>query len=236
MDEFDVNSLQSVFFVESLKTGDKLDFARSVVNATRGIFDGDPMILPLPEEQEQAPPDVPYIVLKSKNNWYRCNICGNRIDLFFKRGKDIGQNISELWPDYKNIIKDFSNYIKETLNEKIWRLGFVATFVKDVGRSVNEILNGAYLQPNIFEDSHEIQLNILKKINFKSFNINRWIKFRPLRIKEDLSQDFGMSIEIDINTIAEKVYDFDKEEIMEFFNFAHENIVIEVPKYILIKS
>jgi len=234
INEFNVVKLQSVFFTKNIKIGNKLDFAQQVTAATDNIFDGDPMILPIPETQENGPTGIPIMILKSSDNQFNCNISKNRIDFFFSKKKEYEKSIIELWPDYLKIIKDFSIFIKDRLNEKVWRLGFVATLIKDIGKSVNLLLNEKYLNTNIFEEPYEIQLNVLKKISLKDIKVNRWIKYRPLRKKDDISKDYWLSIEIDMNTFPEIIHDLNKEQINKFFESAYDNITSKIPEYILL--
>jgi len=56
------------------------------------------------------------------------------------------------------------------------------------------------------------------------FSTNRWIRYRTLRKREDLSIDTGLSIEIDINTVADQNLNAGSGVALNFFMAAKSHI------------
>ena len=86
LDFFKVTTAQFVLFIDPLPdNSNKLDLAQKITQGTGNIFDGPPTILPIPND---APQEIPRIILKDNTNTLNCNVCINRIDLLFKENKD----------------------------------------------------------------------------------------------------------------------------------------------------
>jgi len=72
-----------------------------------------------------------------------------------------------------------------------------------------------------------MHLSVLNKENMGGFGINRWLRLRPMRKRDDPTNDSGLVVEIDINTHAEENNDFTEEEITRFFEEAYQHIALE---------
>ena len=57
-------SIQTAFFTPGLIFSDKLSLSAQLIKESGNIFDGDPIMLPIPPE---APPEFPRMILKSKD-------------------------------------------------------------------------------------------------------------------------------------------------------------------------
>ena len=234
--EFGIISMQSAFFLGALDVKNKLEFAQDLISSTAGILNGDPLLLPIPGKLEDYPAELPFIILKSKDDNFSCNIAKGRIDFLYKGKPETRKNISEFWPEYQKTVSDITKFIRDVINERIWRLGFVVVVSREFNESINALLMKNYLKPGIFEKPYEIQLNILNKLTYEQVDLNRWIKLRPVRETQDPTKDYNFLIEVDINTISEKSYAFEGEQIERFFIFSHSHIVSEIPKYILVED
>ena len=229
-----VASAQLVFFINPLlATKSKLDLAQMIIKSTDNIFDGPPTILPIPDD---APQEIPRIILKNGANTLTCNVCINRIDFLFRESKAFneGMCLPEFWSDYSKTINNFTNCIKKDLDTSITRLGFVVNLFCGLKGSANKYLTKEYLKSNIFSDPFEIQLNVLNKLVLDGFvNINRWLKFKPIRFITNISNDTALSVELDLNTSPEEKHDFKTEEVVKFFNLAYNHIISEAAKLII---
>jgi len=78
--DFYVSNLQTAIFITNLDFSNKIGFISQLNQETDNLFDGDPIILPIPND---APPEVPRIILKSQDDSYTLNLCQNRVDLFY---------------------------------------------------------------------------------------------------------------------------------------------------------
>lgn len=203
-----------------------LGVGNQVRSAAGALFDGDPLVLPLPSD---APPEIPRIVLKSKDERYSCNVSGVRLD-FFYREKEPARKWVDLRDEYLQHLSAISQTVVATLRTGITRLGSVAEFHVPIGSSPSLAMRRAYLKEGILPGEHEIQLGILHRQSWETIEINRWVR---LRGKEGES---ALRVVVDINTIPEKKYDFDVEGIESFYNRVSSFFVADLEKIVLQRS
>lgn len=220
-----INSMQAAIFCSELLISNKEEFIYHVVQETNDFLKGEPTILPIPDD---APPEIPRIILKSKTYPYSCNFCKNRFDFFYKEQRKPDKTLEQVFPDFQKILDRLTAYVKTSLNIKVMRLGFISNFVIGLKESGNKYLLREYLHPNIFLNPYEIQINVLHKFELGFFKVNRWIKLKPLRMKNNVKDDRRILIEIDINTLSEETYDFSPDQIKQFIVFARNHIRDEV--------
>ena len=216
-----ISSMQAAIFCSELLISNKEEFIYHVVQETNDFLKGEPTILPIPDD---APPEIPRIILKSKTYPYSCNFCKNRFDFFYKGQGKPDKTLEEVFPGFQKILDRLTTYVKTSLNIKVMRLGFISNFVIGLKESGNKYLLREYLHPNIFLNPYEIQINVLHKFELESFKVNLWIKLKPLRMKNNVKDDRRILVEIDINTLSEEMYDFSPDQIKRFIVFAHDHI------------
>src|SRR5437773_3624117 len=78
------DQVQVVWFISGLAVINRLDFARRLIDATQGSLDGDPVVLPLPED---APNEIPIIILRSKDDKLQVNISRTRVDFLAREAR-----------------------------------------------------------------------------------------------------------------------------------------------------
>jgi len=215
-----ISSMQAAIFCSELLISNKEEFIYHVVQETNDFLKGEPTIFPIPDD---APAEIPRIILKSKTYPYSCNFCKNRFDFFYKEQGKPNKTFEEVFPDFRNILDRLATYIKISLNIKIIRLGFIPNFVIELKESGNEYLLREYLHPNLFLNPYEIQINVLHKFELESFKVNRWIKLKPLRMRNNIKDDRRILVEIDINTLSEEMHDFSPDQIKQFITLAYDH-------------
>ena len=216
-----ISSIQAAIFCSELLISNKEEFIYHVVQKTNDFLKGEPTILPIPDD---APAEIPRIILKSRTYPYSCNFCKNRFDFFYKEQGKPNKTSEEVFPDFRNILDQLATYVKTSLNIKIIRLGFIPNFVIELKESGNEYLLREYLHPNLFLNPYEIQINVLHKIELESFKVNQWIKLRPLRARNNINDDHRILVEIDINTRSEDIHDLSSDQIKRFITLAYDHI------------
>lgn len=216
-----ISSVQAAIFCSELLISNKEEFIYHVVQETNGFLKGEPTILPIPDD---APGEIPRIILKSKTHPYSCNFCKNRFDFFYKERGKPNKTLEEVFPNFRNVLNRLTTYVKTSLNIKVKHLGFIPNFVIELKESGNKYLLREYLHPNIFPNPYEIQINVLHKIELESFKVNQWIKLRPLRARNNINDDHRILVEIDINTLGKEIYDFSPDQIKQFIDFAYEHM------------
>lgn len=223
--DFLLRSFQAAIF-GAVDIRDPLEVAHHVRSATSDLFDGEPLVLPLPSD---APSEIPRIVLKSKDERYSCNVSGVRLDLFYRE-----KNPTRKWIDLRNEyfqhLLAISHTLVKTLRATVTRLGSVADFEVPIDTSPSLTLRRAYLKEGILPGEHEIELGILHRQSWETIEINRWVR---LRGKEGESR---LRVVVDINTIPEKKYDFNVDSIESFYNYISNFFIADLEKIVLQRS
>lgn len=223
--EFLVRSFQAALF-GVIDIRDPLEVGHRVRSATGDLFDGEPLVLPLPSD---APLEIPRIVLKSKQERYSCNVSGVRLDLFY-REKDPSQKWTGLRDEYLQHLSAISQTVVKTLRADITRLGSVAEFEVPISESPSLTMRKAYLKVGILPGECQIQLGVLHRQSWETIEINRWVR---LTGKEGES---ALRVVVDINTIPEKKYDFDVDGIESFYNRVSSFFIADLETIILQRS
>ncbi len=212
-----LRSFQVALFSNMISFDSKIDYASKIIAASGGIFDGEPAILPIPNN---APPEIPRIVVKSKDEKYVCNTSINRIDLFFNPRKDTEEDLSNIKKDYLSLLLKIINFLNETYKFKVFRIGIVANMILELKESANTFITSKYLkEASLISNTFEAQLNFLNKIELlKRYKANRWLRIMTVRNKEEIENDKFLAVTIDINTLQDVSHDFDRELVSLIFN------------------
>jgi hypothetical protein len=222
MDRLKLLSLQSALFIKKIDLQNPLQIAQGINSATGNIFGGPPAILPL---QNNTPPNVPLIILKSKGEKLSCNVSRERIDYRFGIQKDPPAEIQHIWDGYYDALRQITEYFCMKNPTPIWRLGLVAQFFVKLELSANKHIISKYLQTNIIEDTWDINVNFLNRFKMETREVNRWLKIRPIRNRQHQEDDSAMIAEIDINTLQEQQQDLSQYEIDAFYEDAYLHMI-----------
>lgn len=202
---------QSAFFVSNIDLSDKLDVANKVKKEL-DILDGDPTVLPVPND---APLEIPRIILTSKNKAFSCNISPERIDFVINQLKVTELNI-DLEEEILKKSDILSKLIHKSLNWSVHRVALISQFkYKPEAGALSFMKN--LLSEQFGADSAELEIHRLKHIKVGTFKSNQWVRF--------LSQNSGTPNEFihilsDINTLKTEKYSFTEESSKLFFNSA----------------
>ena len=177
------------------------------------VFDADPMILPI----SNAPPPVPRIVLKSRDERHVCEVALDRLSFAYNDARSQKRALDALYPEYREILHHVVLATLAGIGSPIVRLGFVTRLLVEIGESANEWLRKAYLQPDRIAAAYETHLHLLHRFEMESFRVNRWIKIGTLRDPNDPTLDPAAMVEIDINTFPEEGARFDRSSILAFY-------------------
>lgn len=224
IEEFTPLSIQAALFVRALDFSDPLAVAQAIRRAAGDVFDGQPGVFPVPPN---APQDVPRIVLTDRGNRYQCKLSSGRVNLAFDGRKGNPPAIGVIWDEYCGVLRQLAEYLRKKNPTRVWRLGLVMHLFKVLGGSANSHILERYLKGGRFQKPYELQVNVLHKQELGEFQINRWLRLRPMRNREDPENDRGLVVEVDINTPAEQNNDFTEDEIAHFFEEAYQHIALD---------
>lgn len=218
-----LRSFQAALFSSMISFDNKIEYASKLISASIGIFDGEPAILPIPIN---APPEIPRVVAKSKDEKFVCNTSANRVDLFFNPKKETETELNSVKNDFFILLKQIINFLNETYGFKIYRLGLVANLMLPLQESSNIFVAKKYIKDaSLISDTFETQLHFLNKINLLNrYKANRWLRIVTARDIQNIENDKFLSVNIDINTLPDVNYDFDRELVTLIFNDAIKNM------------
>jgi len=209
-----LDHIQLVLFSPGIVVVDKLKTANAVNDALSGILDGDPAIIPLGDD---APPDVPRILMKSKDESYKLQIASTRIDFIFHYRKDEEETSFPVPDLFEKFLKIFQ-YFRENIHTHFPRSAMVTNWIIELEKySGAEHLLWKYVSKETpIKKPHELELHYLVRDSIAGIKINKWTRIKSARKKADPEQDRFVTIYIDINTLAEEAYEFNQELLQEF--------------------
>lgn len=212
-----LDSLQLVLFSPGIMIVNKLKTATALNESLSNIFDGDPLIVPLPSD---APGEIPRIQLKSKGETRILSIARNRLDLLF-RYKDTDETPFPIPDVFTHFLKIFEFFKKDTHTDFI-RAAMVTKWVAELEKSTAlECLLSKYIRSGAVKGRpYKLQLHYLTKESIAGLKTNRWTRIKTANKIPELEQNKFIAIEIDINTLAEEIYKFDGELLKNFLDEA----------------
>lgn len=213
---FKLQQLQTALFTPGINLTKPIDIAQGLISATGTLFDGQPIILPIPPD---APPEVPRIIVKNSSDTYTCNVSQNRIDFIFTE-KGMFRSMRDESDKFLNHLLSLIELLKSNLKITITRAGTIATLMLPLKESSNKFISEKYLKEHLFNGTYEIQFGILKKLQLTGYEVNCWFRLNTLRNMKDVSDDRTMLVTFDVNTQPEVSYDLSKDQIGIFFNSA----------------
>lgn len=184
------------------------------------VFDGDPTVLP---SGQKLPIDVPKLSVASADESWRLQIGASRAEILWQNAGHDAPMVPRAFSEVCN--ETFAEYLGVSDELVVKRLAFVTrrfSVVANPAREIasyfvrDEILGGPLNRPN------EIQINAHKVYKPPHLpELNSWIKWRNGFVKQ--SGEPVVTIEHDLNTLAETEATFDSQQMTNFFaNAPHE--------------
>lgn len=228
-----VKGLQAAIFSPGIDLTNKISFADLIVKETKDLFDGDPIILPLPAD---APAEIPRIILKSKDQSYSLNVAQTRLDFQYNEQviKDglPTKEIMELKTSFLNHTSSLVDVFMNKVGAKVVRLGFIATFQTKPSENTNEFIGKKYLVKSYATgDLYNVALAILKRISLNKELVNIWFRLNSYRKEGDSLDNKVLTIQLDINTLSDVVLNLDSISVSGFFEKTISYLINNLDKY-----
>jgi hypothetical protein len=196
-----------------------------------GMFDGDPVVLPLPSD---APPELPRIILQDKTGSLKLEVAPLRINFHrIKINEDDKVNIHDSMLLAADILKDY-------LDKSGAKCGRIATVLKRFSLKddpsieiANHFCKEKFLRMP-FDRPASFELHARKRYIFsESFEVNSWVRIKSGNVQYPSVPSLPIVlVEQDINTISEvmEVKQYTGEEISSFFRliFAEFNDILQL--------
>lgn len=209
-----VEGTHLVLYSPGIVIVDKLKVASDIRERAPKLFEGDPVILPL---SENMPPEIPRIQMNSKDGRYNLSITGNRIDFVFRYKEDEKENLFPIPGLFENFLTIFQ-YFKENICVRITRTAIVTSWIIELEKSSSaEFILEKYIRNETpIVKPYELELSYLTREVIAGFEVNKWTRIRSARKISVPEENKFISSLIDINTLADITYDFNKESLQRF--------------------
>ena len=228
--DFETFKFLGTMFTPDFNISNSLKIANTVVEILGDKLDGPPNIMRIPQD---APPEIPRIMLSSSDKKLNVNISLSRTNLFSEvtpRIDSEGIDINE----YSSTSSLFFSEFQKKLNLRVQRMGFVTERVKFRKDALTYVLERFCNENQIekgrpFNNAKRFEIHSLKKYPWQDFNINSWVRVKYIPIlMEDRSQiEPVLLVENDLNTLSideDAGANFTDSDIRSFFNKAHGEI------------
>ncbi len=217
-------------YTPDLNISNSLKIANTAVDVLGDNQDIVPSILPIPQD---APPDIPRIILSSPDKTLNINISLQRTNLFCEMPIDISSESINI-EEYSNISSKFFSCFKKDLDLRVQRMAFVcdrADFREDALDYIqNRFCNKDQIKKGRpFSNPKRFEIHSLKKHDWESFHINSWVRlyFLSVKMKNANSNEPIIMVKNDINTLSieeDAGSNFSEKNIKEFFEKAPSHI------------
>ncbi|MBU3979476.1 hypothetical protein KJ980_03955 [Patescibacteria group bacterium] len=219
-----VKSIHSAFFLSSINVSDKLILASNLKSILGEVLDGEPLILPIPDN---APHEIPRIILKSKNEEYELNISLSRVDFIFNNKSNAAIQYKKITEAVMKYLAKLSKVLIDKHSMSTNRTGLIVTFGSDV-KVIDKVLELFNVEFKDIKNKQEIQLNLLQKQTVGEFNVNNWV--RIIAQKHDTSRQNYILLN-DINIDIKDKKDLTSDLINKFYNTMFNEIVKNIKPY-----
>jgi len=204
---------QLALFLRSIARADSLALANTIAESVPGMFDGEPIMLPVADD---VPQEVPRVIMRSRNGPWSCQAARARIDVVYevppRPSGDVGDEavLTELC----------------TTGQAVWsrlqqshgaigdRIGLVVLFVQWMEDPVGYV-SKRYLAV-ADTPAVELQLHSLHHVQLELGEVNRWARCVAGEIVTDDGRRRALRLEVDVNTPPERNYELTNGTIAAF--------------------
>lgn len=220
-----IKNARIAFFLASINLTDKLELANSLKKSLV-ILDGDPLIMPIPDD---APSEIPRIILRSKSEEYALNVAPQRIDFFFNNKEQKRGLYDDFTKEMLKKIKIIEEVVTQKFSANINRLGLIIDMSLQKDDAIKYILNYFSEAFKHKEDLLEGQIHIFNREAVDSFDVNNWI--RIIAQKHDKKKS-DILVSNDINTVIEDGKSYSSEEINKFYSSMLKYVTENIKHYV----
>lgn len=216
--DFQVATYQASMWTPDVSvSGAKL--LRSLPEEWFELFDGEPTVLPIPND---APREVPRLLLASADEAWRCEVSSERVNVFWRRtSRDATEPTAD---EFFNRASGFLEAYKGIDDPRAGRLAGLVHRIVEHG-SPAEFLVDRFCKPEVSDgllrDLDSFELHAHKRFNLSdSFRVNSWVRSKTGFANEDGKSYPIVLLEQDLNTLNEELAErsFNVEELRRYFS------------------
>ena len=194
----------------------KIAAANSMNEKVKHVFDGEPILFPIPTD---APPEIPRIILTSRDQKYRCNFALDRLNLLYTEQGKPNKELNDLREQYLALLRRIAEVVKGEWKADVFRLGFVVRSLAFPSDPVGLIKN-TFIREGALKTPRQLEVHVLDRMTWDKLEINRWYRLSSAEIAGATGESKALSVLFDFNTIPEKRYDFGADSIIAFYDRA----------------
>jgi hypothetical protein len=221
--KFNITRLMASIFTPEFAFGNTAAIVSQFQNISDNLFDGEMFSFPM---GQNAPPEIPRLILSSKNGTWKLEISVQRTNFIFLNPININiKPVTE--PEFSQKAKDiFSRYKNET-DIRMQRLAYVSERYTQFEESLPvEFLVNKYckseIADKIFKNNDGFEIHSLKKYDLEDFNVNSWVRLKTIHLADTKMSD-ALLLENDLNTFSiteNPDKNFSVSEIESFFTIS----------------
>jgi hypothetical protein len=230
MPDFRIVRFLGSAFTPDFNISNSLKIANTAVEILGDKLDGPPSIMPIPQD---APSEIPRIMLSSSDKKLNVNISLSRTNLFSEMPPPIDSEEIDI-NEYSSTSSLFFSEFQKRLDLRVQRMGFVTERVKFRKDALSYILERFCNKDQIekgrpFNNAKRFEIHSLKKYTWHALNINSWVRVKYLSIlmKNRSHIEPVLLVENDLNTLSmdeDPGASFTDIDIKNFFDKAHGHI------------
>jgi len=185
-----------------------------LIDATQGSLDGDPVVLPLPED---APNEIPIIILRSKDDKLQVNISRTRVDFLAREARARSAD-STLALSHERLAE--IGAILRSTGSAITRHALVTVWSAEPEKGGARYVIDNYLQPDpLVRNAANAEMHIFHRVDIANVSSNRWVRLQSVSSPSDALLT-KLAVVVDINSSTEKPQDFDARLSSDFLSSA----------------
>jgi len=208
---FQITNTQVALLSPGVDLSDKLALAQKMKEGTGDLFDGESIVLPIPND---APAEIPRIILRNKTNQASLNISLNKIDFFInpKANDKFTNSSNEVIKIYKSLLDTLYKVSPLVAH----RIGYVFNLKSTVNDSVEFISTKYFGDFKKGKSWKDINFGLLRKdvINEKTSNI--WFRINPDKKQDGDVDPKKIALMFDINTLPKEIHKLDSKNIVKY--------------------
>jgi hypothetical protein len=224
--DFTLGTVQTVVFTPDNSAFNSGKILAIVLGKFSERFDGDMQVLPVPLG---APPELPHVMLKSKDGHWGLNISPVRMDSF---RKDSEGNLSDIVRECAQVQTEYIRSAKV----RVGKLALVVMRLCPVINPAQELIQRFCTeasQQEPFNNSKAFEIHNHKtytpSVNDINYQINSWVRCQTA--ERALDHQPIILVTQDLNTVENESLSFDVDQIESFFELAVKEVDEILKKY-----
>jgi hypothetical protein len=225
-----IRTIQTALFTTSLDLTNKINLSSLFLKGTKNLFDGEPIILPLPND---APPEIPRIILKNKTQFYTLQISTNRVDFIYedKSADDKKSKAQDLTKEYSTNLSNVLKTLISNIGSKIIRIGFIPVLQSKLDDSANYVVKTYLKDTKLTKGIAAINFRILHKTIINDLSTNIWLRVNSFNKPGDKLDNKIVTFLFDVNTPQEITLDLKQKDILKYIAESLKHILDNIDFY-----